>query len=299
MLVLTSRRGRVAIAAAAALVALVVGLIANPVTRSIAECEMGTAAFRRGLRLHESEPLRPNPYLDQALRHYQRAVATNPGNAYAWRKLCELFLLLGQNEAAKQAIDTALALRPANNLYHILLGDAYDGLGLPAAALDEWSLGQAGAWRRDETIVNLTKLADAHIQAGDPMSALPILEKQVLLLDPTNLFVLATAVSTYDSAVGGPHPLADGYRNQLATLAPEAVRTSSDGRYAEFQARAVADLYRLGYWDQARTEALLRYWLAQGYSAAPSAAALLREADSGNPAWAQSTWEPQASAAAP
>jgi len=290
MRVLTWMRRHPAAALAVVLVFVLAALLAFPPTRSVAQCELGTAAFRRGLALHERDRSRPNPYLDQALRHYQQAVSSDPGNAYAWRKLCDLYLLLGQNELAKGAIDSALSLRPDNGLYHILLGDAYDGLGLPAEAIAEWTIGQAGAWRLDQTVVNYTKLADAHIQSGDPMSALPILEGQVLPLDPTNLFALVTIVSTYDSAVGGQHPLANAYRAQLATLTPDVVRTSADERYGAFQARAVIELYRLGYWSQAQTEVLLRHWEGLGYGALTPTLEGLRAAAPGAAASYESAW---------
>ena len=260
-------------------------MLTGPGLLSVVKVELGHVAYGKGLLLLQERPEEPNPYLDRALRLYLSAGRWNPRNAHAWRELGELYLTLGQNESAKQALARALSLRPGNALYHILLGDAYDGLGLPRPAMHEWQLGHAGAWRYEQTVVNLLKLADAHIQVGDPLSSIPILRDEVLPLDPHNLFALAIIASTYDSAVGGGHPLADPYRAGLDAVAPEALRSPADARYAEYQARAVAVLYRRGYWNRDKTAALLEQWARQSHPAAPRLAHLLAEAEPDEPAW--------------
>ena len=260
-------------------------VLIGPGLLSITQVELGHIAYGKGLRLLRERPEEPNPYLDRALRLYLSAVKWNPKNAHAWRKLGELYLTLGQNEAARQALMRALSLRPDNVLYHILLGDAYDGLGLPRPAMREWQAGNAGAWRHDQTVVNLLKLADAHIQVGDPLSSIPILRDEVLPLDPHNLFALTTIVVTYDSAIGGNHPLANAYRAELDAVAPEALRLPTDTRYAHYQARAVAELYKRGYWSRDKTMAVLEQWLGQNHPAALPLARLLAEAEPGEAIW--------------
>ncbi|NPV06362.1 MAG: tetratricopeptide repeat protein [Anaerolineae bacterium] len=258
--------------AAVLLAAIAFLYFSAPWLTSLARSELGGVALHRGLALMEERPSEPNPYLDRALRHFQAAVASNDANAHAWRQLGELYLVLGQNEEARQALSRAVMLRPSFPLYHVLLGDAYDGLGAAREAIDTWREGRGGILRRDQIAANACKIADAHIQAGDPLSAVPVLRDEVLPVDPDNLFALAYIVSTYDGAVSGPHPLADPYRESAVYPPPGGFRVSSDARLAAFQARGAVRLYSAGYWDAGLMVNTIRYWASQGHPAAVMAA---------------------------
>ena len=225
---------------------------------------MGGAAYDRGLALLAAKPQEPNPYLDRALRRFKAATALDPGNAHAWRMLGQLYITLGQNEPARQALSRAVQLRPNQPLYWEYLGDSYDGLGMSQEALQAWKEGRAGLQRQDQIAVNYIKLADAHIQAGDPLSAIPTLRDDVLRADPDNLFALATIVTTYDRAVGGKHPLADPYRQAIQFPSRACLRCGDDPRYADYSARAAFDLYSSGYWDAALVQRVGQYWSAEG-----------------------------------
>ncbi len=245
---------------------------------SLAHAEIAGSALDRGLLMLSEDPTEPNPYLDRALRNYQAALAWNDGNAHAWRKLGELYLLLGQNQAAQEALSRAVALCPEQPLYHLLLGDAWDGAGSAQEAVAEWELGRGLELRRDQMVVNYTKLADAHIQMGDPLSAIPTLRDDVLRLEPSDLFALSVIVTAYDGAVGGPHPLADPYRERVEFVEPEALRKSSDPRYTDFQARAVLRLYQGGQWTAEKAAGVVSYWAWLGHPAALPAARSLHDA---------------------
>ena len=122
------------------LAALGVLLLGWPYLASVSRTEFAGLAYVQGLDMLARQPDEPNPYLDRALRYCQAALRWNPHYARAWRLLGEVYLTLGQNEAARQALAQAVALRPRQPLYHLLLGDAYDGLGLSREALSAWAL---------------------------------------------------------------------------------------------------------------------------------------------------------------
>lgn len=252
---------------------------------SMLRTELGGIALERGLVMLQESPWEPNPYLDRALRNYQTAVSWNPGNAYAWRKLGEVFLTLGQNEPARDALIHATELQPDRHLFQVLLGDAYDGLGDSREALGAWTIGRSGTLRRDAILVNGAKIASAHIQAGDPLSAVPVLKDTVLALDPDNLFALATIVTVYDGAVEGDHPLADPYRAAARFPTRESLRPGGDSRMPEYQAQGAAQLYKQGYWNDALVGGVARYWARQNNPAAVYLAQALRESEPENEQW--------------
>ena len=264
---------------------IVLLVVFRPKLVSAARTELAGLAFDRGLVMLRQRPQEPNPYLDRALRQYQAALALDPGNVQAWRKLGELYLLLGQNQAALDALARAVALRPRQPFLRVLLGDAYDGLGMARQALAEWKQARAGIWRQDQISVNLMKIADAHVQTGDLLSAIPVLRDELLPRDPGNLFALATIVSAYDSAVGGRHPLADPFRDSIVHFDLGSLRLSPDPRYSEFQARALVELYRYGYWDGTTAANVVDYWAWQGHPGALAAARLLRELEPDREEW--------------
>ncbi len=247
--------------------------------------EIGGIASDRGLVMLRESPSEPNPYLDQALRNYHAAIAWDSTNAHAWRRLGEVYLTLGQNDAARDALTRAVELRPHSYLYQLLLGDAYDGLGASREALDAWTAGRGGTLRRDGILVNGTKIASAHVQAGDPLSAVPILRDTVLRVDPDNLFALAVVVTAYDSAVEGDHPLADPYREGTRYPSRRALAQGSDARLAEYQAQGAILLHRFGYWDEQVTAGTARYWAMLGNPASVHLARALHESEPAREEW--------------
>jgi len=282
-----SGKGRVRTGLVLLLVALA-GLgsaAAAPGAMSVARTELGGIALEQGVRMQQEQPTEPNPYLDRALRNYQAAVSWDAGNAHAWRKLGEVYLTLGQNDPAREALSRAVALRPEQPLYWALLGDAYDGLGASVEALDAWTTGRAGVIRRDQVLVNGAKIADAHVQAGDPLSGVPVLKDVVLKLDPNDLYALAIVVTAYDSAVEGDHPLADPYREAARYPSKASLEPGADPRLAEYQARGAVELYRAGYWDSVTVANVLHYWAAEANPAAIRAAELLRQAEPERGEW--------------
>jgi len=269
-------------------IALLCGLVIAGGYREImstVRTELGGVALDRGLVMLQERPWEPNPHLDKALRNYQAAVSWNSGNAHAWRKLGEVFLTLGQNEPAREALTRAADLDPDRVLYQVLLGDAYDGLGASQEALAAWLAGHGGTIRRDAVLVNGAKIASAHIDAGDPLSAVPVLVETILKLDPENLFALATVVTAYDGAVEGDHPLADPYREAARYPSRAALQPGNDPRLPEFQARGAAQLYRSGYWDEEMVGGVARYWAAAGSPAAVHLAEALSQGEPERTEW--------------
>jgi tetratricopeptide (TPR) repeat protein len=254
---------------------------------SLVRTEIGGAAFDRGVALLAAKPQEPNPYLDRALRNYKAAVAWDPRNAHAWRMLGQLYLTLGQNDSAREALTEAVSLRPDQPLYAAFLGDSFDGLGQAANALAAWSDSRVGAIRRDQIAVNLLKQADAHIVAGDPLSAVPTLRDDVLAADPGNLFAAVTIVSAYDRAAGGRHPLADPYRSLVTAPLAQALRLTTDVRYAGYQARAAALAYQGGYWDADMVGRVARLWASQGNRAGVELARAMHQMEPQHDEW---TW---------
>ena len=71
------------------------------------------------------DEVRRNKDLGPAVAQYERALALDPGNATANRRLGQIELSLGQYEAALDHLKAAYAVEPASNTTRQLLGEAY------------------------------------------------------------------------------------------------------------------------------------------------------------------------------
>lgn len=79
--------------------------------------------FVRGLELHRAEQL------DQALKHYARAAALDPGHAMAWNNMGVLLRKLGKRKAAVPCYRRAVAIKGDDPTHHSNLGNVLRDLG--------------------------------------------------------------------------------------------------------------------------------------------------------------------------
>ncbi|RNL82204.1 tetratricopeptide repeat protein [Halostreptopolyspora alba] len=84
---------------------------------------------RRGAHLHRLG--RPN----EALRHFERAIAENPDDTLAWTHKAEVHMNLGQHEAGLEAAQRALGLGAEFSPPYIIAGTCLVFLGRPNDAL--------------------------------------------------------------------------------------------------------------------------------------------------------------------
>ncbi len=80
--------------------------------------------FIRGLELHRAEQL------DQALKHYAKAAALDPGHAMAWNNMGVLLRRQGKRKAAVACYRRAVANQPDDPSHHSNLGNVLRDLGL-------------------------------------------------------------------------------------------------------------------------------------------------------------------------
>lgn len=185
-------------------------------------------------------------------------------NGRAWFRLGEMALALGEAELAGEALARAVQLRPGDRRGHLLLGDAYDLLAMPEAAIEQWELGDpSGALRHEARVVSHLAIADARLEAGDQVLGLTVLRGEVLRLDPGNLFALAAVTATAGPELERQHPLWQPYLQQLPQMRP-----AGDRRYDAYQVRAIASLYRQGHWSREQVLRAGRYYAWHGPEAA-------------------------------
>jgi FkbM family methyltransferase len=80
--------------------------------------------FVRGLELHRADQL------DQALKHYARAAALDPGHAMAWNNMGVVLRRQGKRKAAVACYRRAVALKGEDATHHSNLGNVLRDLGL-------------------------------------------------------------------------------------------------------------------------------------------------------------------------
>ena len=198
--------------------------------------EVGGRALEQAKAFHALHPQQPNPALDQALLHFQRAVETSQ-DGYAYRRLGQAWLLAGDKEKALSALKRAVELRPNQPLTHVELGTAYDGLGQVDLALAAYERGGYGS-AVDAAIVNYLKLVDWQIAAGGTTEALRTLQDKVLQLDANNLPALYRILEIADNT-GKPEvqELTSTVRQQLQHLPVGSLAVYAEPRLAGYLAK--------------------------------------------------------------
>jgi tetratricopeptide (TPR) repeat protein len=77
--------------------------------------------------------------LEPAIMCYEAALALNPGNATALRRLGQIALSRGEYEAARRYLEAAYALAPQQRIVHLLLGEALAVIGDVEQGAAMWS----------------------------------------------------------------------------------------------------------------------------------------------------------------
>ena len=124
---------------------MVLGLL--PVSRAAFQANLGAAAQTRAeLSLYQwpawpiQDALRRSPVVDlvPAIAHYQAALALDPRNVAANRRLGQIELSRGQYDAARQHFETAFAAAPGQRATRQLLGESYAISGEVERAASLW-----------------------------------------------------------------------------------------------------------------------------------------------------------------
>lgn len=85
----------------------------------------------------------PSPCLSKAAVYLQIGLTMDPNAGNLYRNLSLVQLTQGEYDSAVRSAAIAVQLRPADDLAHLALGDAYESLGKRDEAIIQWSL--AGA----------------------------------------------------------------------------------------------------------------------------------------------------------
>jgi len=211
---------------------------------------MGGRALEQARLFAEENPKAPNPHLNQALQSLHRAVETGPEDGYAYRRLGQAYLLLGDNARAAEALSRATTLRPDHPLIWVELGYAYDGLGQTDRAIVAYERGRYGP-ALEAAIVNYIKVADWKTAAGGGDEALHILQDKVLVLDPDNLPALLRTMRIYEGmSEQAAQQFAEPLRQRLRAMSPDEVAVPTEPRLVEYTRQAMADLVAEGIWSE-------------------------------------------------
>jgi tetratricopeptide (TPR) repeat protein len=193
--------------------------------------------------------------------HFKKALNWDERNAQAYRQLGKLYLLLGQNQSAMEALLKASELRPKNPLIHLELGDAYDALGMAKEALEEYERGRGQRLRKEKMIVNYIKMADWNVAAGGGDRAIGILNGKVLALDPDNLYAIYRLVKIYEGISEEAKEFASPYYEKLRYFSFESIEPRQDVRLKEYTAEAVLGLVEDGVWSLENALNVISFWI--------------------------------------
>lgn len=146
------------LATALAPILLVLVLFAWPGARSAFQANLGAVAQSKVELSHYRWPEWPiqdalrrsaQIHLDPALAHYAAALADNPGNVTAHRRLGQVALSRGNWVEARRHLETAYQLAPEQNATRLLLAEAYAMTGAPEAAANLLRTVETGAGQLD------------------------------------------------------------------------------------------------------------------------------------------------------
>ncbi len=228
-----------------------------------------------------SHPINPNidGFIHKAgvaAGYLRQAVAADPRNAEAYRALGMTYFALGDTSAALKALRSASEVHPGDLASHLVLGDIYDGLGMAERAVAEYERGRYGP-SIERAIVNYLKLAGRRLKAGDPNSALPLLE-QVITLDRDNLYAL------YQFAKISETLSEEEIYQRMHHFAPQSIEPRQDRRLHQFTAAIIPSLLEDHIWSLDDALNVISFWIWQGeHEAAKQAVGWLMEIYPGQP----------------
>jgi len=244
--------------ALASIVAL--GLWLRPYALAVYHLEAGGQALETALAPVFPDRLAPEQVVDNArlkdgTSHLHAAVRWDPRNVQALRLLARVYLSQGRPEAALEVLQQALAIRPADPLLRLELGDVYDSLGQAEAAVQAYEAGGVGS-RSLPLAVNYLKLAEAQMLWGSGDYAIR-LWRTALTYDPDNLHALYRLAEVHRDLGDEEH--ADAYEAELQHLEPCSVTVPLDVRMAQFQGEAMVALVDADIWERSKLLDIVSY----------------------------------------
>jgi len=228
-----------------------------------------------------SHPINPNVdgFIHKAgvaAGYLRQAVAADPRNAEAYHALGMTYFALGEASAALETFTSASEVRPRDLATHLARGDIYDGLGMAEKAVAEYEQGRYGP-SIERAIVNYLKLAEWRLKAGDPNSALPLLQ-QVITLDQGNLYALYQSAKIYETLSEGEGLLAEETYRRIQHFAPESIAPRQDSRLHQFTVATIPGLVEDHIWSLSDALNVISFWIWQGeHEAAKQAVGWLME----------------------
>ena len=232
-------------------IALVVGVWAGPGALSCYYLEAGSRALEVALAPVFPDCLAPERIVNAeqlvaGADYMHKALRWDPHNVQARRLLARVYVSQDQPEMALEELAAALAIRPANPLLQLELGDVYDSLGQTEEAIKAYRAGRVGS-RRASLAVNYLKLAEAQVEAGGGDVAID-LWRQTLKVDPGNLYALYRLARIHREI--GDKKNAKAYEEQLQSDNVRDASIPPDLRMAEYQAQAMMGLVDAGIWTR-------------------------------------------------
>lgn len=197
-----------------------------------------------------------------AAGYLRQAVAAAPRNIEAYRTLGMTHLALDEASAALGALTSASEIRPRDPVIHLAMGDIYDGLGMAERAVAEYERGRYGP-RIESAIVNYLKLAEWHLEAGDPNSALPLLQ-QVMTFDEGNLYTLYQFAKICETLSEGEALLAEEIYRGIQHFATQSIEPRQDKRLHQFTAATIPSLIEDHIWSLGDALNVISFWIWQG-----------------------------------
>jgi tetratricopeptide (TPR) repeat protein len=165
--------------------------------------------------LHQGIACQKEGRLGDAVRHYQRVLAEDPGNVDALNLMSVLALAAGDPGNAAGLAQTAIARQPDWFMGYINLGNAIQALGRPLEAAAAFQRACQLNPQSPEALINLSGALN---EAGRPQEAADI-AVQAILMAPRQ----ADAHVNFGNALlelGSPGEAEEAYR-KATTLAPE------------------------------------------------------------------------------
>jgi len=202
---------------------------------------------------------RVKSHLDVAEWFLDQAVRWDTENLEAYRNLAKIYQIRQDNPADLEVLVQAGDIRPDNPMLHLALGDIYNGLGWAEKAVAEYERGRYGP-RIERAIVNYLKLAEWRLKAGDPNSALPLLQ-QVITLDRGNLYALYHFAKICETLGEGERLLAEETYRRIQPLTPESIEPRQDSRLNKFTAEVIPNLVEENAWSLDSALNVVSLWI--------------------------------------
>jgi len=216
------------------------------------------------------------PGVGSVIDKLRRTQELRPAHAMSTRLLARAYLFIGNPAKAVSLLLTLRDRYGKNSLLDVYLGDAYDALGEPSAAIGHYSIASTSN-REEQVVVNYVLLAE---RARTKSSAKAWLTR-ASAIDPSNLYI--TYLLFLVSRETGDMAKVTDYRDQLRHFGVNGLNPPCDLRLQTRMQYLVPQLVIEGIWSTDTAVQLLGEWVHAGrWKEAGIIAERLWEIDSAN-----------------